>query len=295
MSSGILFFNFGQSCVLRLIVAVRSLRDHYKGPCTVLLANDDPGSDVASQELSDLVDVRYFDLQRLSKRNLKCVIKPSLFKQSPYDRSLMFDGDMLFQADPTKVLQALDAPDAGLLLSRFSTWNTDGRKMQKRVSQFYEWLPPATERRLRGKTPAINLGLVGWDSSYSDVLEEWEWLTMKRAGKHLADEVAANCMLAHSSDVQTVGPEWNESCIFGTMEEAADAKILHFHGNKHCGYRPSSFRWLTYLARAVDSGLIRNFELIKDWPDKSFKAFLSDNPDWVERLLKYGKVDQPCR
>lgn len=317
MSQGAAFFNFGGKCVLRLLVALDSLRNHYEGPVTIFLKNGCKHSKEAEPDLAKYGDIVWDDFESKAKRNVKCAVKPHLFRQSPYDKTIMFDGDMLFRSQIDTLFQVFGIirdPETealhsgpGMLLTRFSTWHTDGGKMQKRVRGFYDWLTPTQQRLLNCraasgeampqemKIPAINLGLVGWDSRYTDMMNDWEWLLDKRAGKHLADEVSANCMIAmYPGQIAVAKSEWNESCVYKT-DDPTKAKILHFHGNKHASpLRPSSRFWLCYLANMLEDGIID--EKYLDWGDASLSDNLKANPNLLQDALEWPeqeKLDAP--
>lgn len=293
---GCLFFNFGGGCVVRLLVALHSLRRLYSGPVTVFLQTDDQWNQQAEPEIRRYADVRWIDFSQKARRNIKCAIKPFLFRHSPYQHSLMFDGDLLFQQSPQPLLDLLiNGRSDGLLLTRFSTWNTDGGKMQKRVRNFYPWLRPHEQALLDAqvpgwpKIPAINLGVCGWSRGQNQVLDTWEWLMEKKSGMHLADEVSANCVCAIHK-VLLAESRWNESCLYRT-DDPSKAAILHFHGSKHCGYRPSSWRWVKYLAEMLEAG--STVDRWFGWDDRSLQGFLRENPRWREAILKHDRIEGP--
>ena len=283
-SQGITFFNFGGGCIVRLLVALESLRKVYDGPVTLQLAKDDPHNQQALNDLKRYADIQWFDLARLAKRNLKSVIKPSLFKLSPYQTTLMLDGDLLIQKDPTELLTA--TADHGFLVTQFSTWKCDGGRMRKRVDRCKDWLWPSDMRYLSGKWPAINIGVMGWDKSAPQVLADWEWMTMKLAGQHIADEVACQCVF-HRHPHVVAADTWNSSCLYAT-QQPKDAAILHYHGNKHTAIdRPSSRLWVKALAELKAGGKIRHLDTYLKWPDKALLGLLKSRPNVLQEALKW--------
>ena len=251
MTRGITFFNFGGSCVARLLVALHSLRKHYQGPVTVFLAEGDRFNIRARDDIAQFAEIQWFDLDALAKRNMKCVIKPALFEMSPYDTTLMMDGDMLFQADPSELFGPLESN--GFLLTKFSTWNTDGPKMSARIEKFQgaftgaEWRKISSKDPVAGKMPAVNIGVMGFSKghpSYAGTLARWKELTLQVAGAHMADEHAAQVLYPLVSRV-LVGAEWNQSCVYPSDKDYSRAKVIHYHGHKESEpTRGSSRRWL---------------------------------------------------
>jgi len=288
MTQGITFFNFGGGCMVRLLVSLHSLRDHYKGPITLQLAKDDQFNIKALPDLEPLADIQWFDLERLARRNLKSVIKPMLFKLSPYDSTLMLDGDLLVQRNPQPLLDGID--QKGFLVTRFSTWNCDGGRMRGRVIRCQEFLDKdyvenCLFSKLR-KVAAINIGVMGWKKGHDKVLADWEKMTMNLAGQHIADEVA--CQVVYPRHQYFLADEtWNSSCIYGA-QPAPQAAILHFHGNKHTRLdRPSSRRWLKYLALLRKSGKVSNMGEYLTWGDKALSGRLKDTPRVLDDALRW--------
>ena len=287
MTKGITFFNFGGGCAVRLLVAAYSLRDHYTGPLTFQLAKRDEFNDRLAPDLERIGGVQWFDLERLTKRNLKSAIKPSLFKISPYESTLMLDGDLLIQGDPTPLLDLIDKHE--FLVTQFSTWNCDGGRMRKRVQRCAEFITRDYMNTLlsrKKKVPAVNIGVMGWKKSAPAVLEDWEKMTMNLAGQHIADEVA--CQVIYTRNRHYVADEtWNSSCLYG-VQEPAEAKILHYHGNKHTRIdRQSSMLWLQYLARLVESGKVERMSEFLKWKDKALRGRLKETPNVLREALRW--------
>lgn len=251
MSSGITFFNFGGSCVARLLVALHSLRKHYSGPIVIFLAKGDRFNEACAEDIRQFAEIQWFDLEAIAKKNMKCVIKPTLFEMSPFDATLMMDGDMLFQGDPSELFAPL--VEKGFLLTKFSTWNTDGDKMRARIEKFKgtfsetEWGIISSQDVSRGKMPAVNIGVMGFSKGhphYLTTLESWKKLTLQVAGQHMADEHAAQ-VLYPLVPCALVGPEWNQSCVYPSDKDYSKAKVIHYHGCKESEpNRASSRLWL---------------------------------------------------
>jgi hypothetical protein len=248
---GITFFNFGGSCMARLLVALHSLRKHYQGEIVVFLASNDRFNERASYDIGTFAKIQWFDLEALAKRNMKCVIKPALFAMSPFDTTLMMDGDLVFQGDPSELFEPTEKE--GFLLTKFSTWNTDGRKMSARIAKFKDtfseadWLKISSGDPTVGKIAAVNIGVMGFSKqhpSYEGTLKRWKDLTMQVAGQHMADEHAAQ-VLYPLVPCALVGPEWNQSCVYPSDKDYTKAKVVHYHGCKESEpTRASSRIWL---------------------------------------------------
>lgn len=274
MSSGAMFFNFGGKCMVRLLVSLRSLRQHYQGPCVTMLAKGDPYNETAAPDIAQYSEIQWFDMERLARRNLKCVLKPQLFRQSPFRNTLMLDGDLLFRSDITPLFQEVEA--GGFLLTKFSTWNADGSKMSRRVSQAREFLTDEQWELASGKTPAVNIGVMGWNRD-CPTMDPWEEMTQKLAGKHIADEIAAQVVYPWNPHV-LVGQEWNYSCVYG-VGELETAKVLHYHGDKHTEIkRKTSRQWIKAFREMLFSGEIRKIHTYLTWGDEPLEGRLRQTP-----------------
>lgn len=282
MTNGITFFNFGGSCVVRLFVALHTLRKFYRGPVTVFLAKGDRFNERITSDLARMdVDFQWFDMEAIAKRNMKCVLKPQLFQMSPYENTLMMDGDMIFQGDPSVLFVAL--AEKGFLVTRFSTWNTDGPKMLARIEKFRLHLTPEEWIRLtdgKEKIPAVNIGVMGWSKRAYPVMGRWETLTMAVAGQHMADEHAAQVTFPFYPST-VVGPEWSEFCVYPANKDYSKAKVIHYHGSKHSDpKRRSSRYWLAALQETIRSRQVTGIAEYLHWGDESVSSNLHRIPDF---------------
>lgn len=290
MSAGLVFFNFGGACAARLFVALHSLRQYYDGPVTVFLAQQDAYCRIVEADVRHFADVCWFDIHTPARRHIKCVLKPTLFELSPYEHTLMVDADVLFQASPEPLFS--DVEKYGLVVTKFSTWHTDGHRMRHRIQRFKphltddEWRIAASEDPKRGKIPAINIGVVGMSkshASFASTRQRWEQLTMAAANTHMADEHALQVLFPLVSSV-AVESMWNESCVF-PARDFDDAKIIHYHGHKESEpTRPSSRRWLRAFERMARSGRVCRLMEYVCWAGESLlnnikRAGVLSNPD----------------
>lgn len=294
MSRGIVFFNFGGGCVVRLLVALHSLREWHSGPVTVMLAEGDEFCEKAACDIQRYADIQWFALDSVVKRNVKSAIKPGLFQQSPYDATLMLDGDLIFCADPGTLLDTL-TEERPFGVTAFSGWHCDGPRMRKRVLRCADWLWPSDRHLILceepgKKHPAINIGVIGWHKAGTGVMADWEWMTNNIAGQHIADEVACQVVF-HRHPTSVWGPRWNASCVYADTLEGGvtGAHILHYHGNKHTAPdREASRLWLCHLARRIDAGDWTHADEYLRWPDKALKAALKTDKNLLSKALEWG-------
>jgi len=230
MTHGCLFFNFGDKCVLRLLTALYTLRKVYSGPVTVMLAKNDTWNELVKDDIKRLgCDYEFFDMEKLCRRNLKSVLKPGLFKNSCFDTTLMFDGDLVFRSSPEDLFNLTKA--SGFLVTHFSHWYADGRTIKKRVNTLKDLLTAEELKKSLEHHPAINIGVMGYNKGNGDACrDEWEKLTLAGAGRFIIDEIAAQCVY-HKYPHHVADCSWNTSCR--NAAELLTADIVHYHGNKH--------------------------------------------------------------
>jgi len=256
MSKGVFFFNFGNKCALRMMVAAYTLRKHYSGNATVCLAEDEYVGEM-TEDLGRLgVDVTYFPLKSPCKRNTGYTIKPEIINKTPYDITLAVDTDVVFltNVDPL-IAQIKDSPT---LLTQFSNWISSGQRLKKRINSLGDVLPKKQIEEALVAGPAINTGVLGITKGESDeFMKDWIETTYKGKCRFIVDEIACQCMFfRHKTKV--LDSVWNCSAVFDDIKKA---KILHLHGRKHATTkRPSGRLWWKCTGELIDSGLLKHLD-----------------------------------
>lgn len=287
MSRGVIFFNFGNKCMARLLVAVHTLRKVYDGPVTMMFAKDDEWnmkvSDVFKNQYN--CDIYWFDLEKTVNRNLKSVLKPTLFELSPYDTTVMFDGDLVF----TKPFDELWswAEDHGFVVTHFMGWLSSGKSMTKRIKNVLGDV--FNEKQMTAALdshPAVNVGVLAHNKEKGrKLLRKWKQVTKQVAGKFIADEIAMQGVYIWY-DHFVADETFNYSCHYGPILE--NAKIIHYHGNKHTGlHRQSSRLWWATVKEIIDEN---NYD-IREWLsyDSDCNRVLRENKN--EEFLENCKVE----
>lgn len=247
MSRGAIFFNLGTKCLARLAVALYSLRRHNPAsalPVTILNAGDDEGiCDRFAADARLAVEVRPIEIPRL-RRHTAYAAKPSLWRHSPFVETVYLDSDTVIAAPLDPIFDALDA-SCGLVFTQFAKWTTHSKQIRGRLDRWEAIAAdnPQTrigrmlERCRQHPQPAVNTGVYAWDREMSGVrqfFEEWEAVT--QAGRHtfIADEIAAQLMLAEWRTT-VLSDRFNFSPIYSV---GGDEKpiIYHQHGGKHCTF-----------------------------------------------------------
>lgn len=255
---GVIFFNHNTKYLLRLLVSLYSLRAHSSLPAVILDTGAPEAEDVLRQIAGDhrlLADVRKIPM-RLLRRNSCYVRKASLWRDSPFEQTLLVDSDTLFLADPQALLDSLESAPGGIVFTAFSDWKTTGRTIAGRIERWREIAPELVKASLEKTYKAINTGVVAWARG-SEFLPEWESLTSAGWRCPFTDELAAQLLL-RAVPHGLAGQEWNSSVLYGLRD--VPPKIVHYHGDKHL--RPEDGgRWV----RAHQEAMAANAGNVAAW------------------------------
>ncbi len=237
--SGICFFSHGTKHLARLVVAIHSLRKHYSGPIC-LLETGEPEAEhaVASITVDDSlgVNLKRFEMPKL-RRNSCYVAKASLWRHSPFNRTLLCDADVLFRKSPEPLFAELDQPSAGgFVVTRFSDWRTCGKIISSRLEKWRGVkcdgidCDKIVEYLQHEHWPAINTGVLAWDREVAcETLELWERLTLAGWRNPWTDELAAQIVIAKRKHF-AASEIYNSSVLYG--RDDLGAVVKHYHGSK---------------------------------------------------------------
>lgn len=273
---GVVYFNMGTKCLVRLCVSLYSLRKVYDGPVAVMSCGSDGG--ICERIAKDLdANLLTIPVKQLRKNSAYCA-KPSLWRHSPFETTLLIDSDTIVARDVRPMLDSIsDSPQ--VLVTHFSDWVTTGKMISGRI---LKWrgvkcdglnVESMIDRSLDRPHAAINTGVVGWSTRSKAFLKDWEQLTNAGAHCPFTDELAAQ-LLVRDHDHLLCDDRYNCSPLFGRNKDLA--VIWHFHGKKHLRDVALPI-WLPVYQEC----LAKNVAGIKDWTpagDPALINYLEQNP-----------------
>lgn len=273
-SRGVIFYNKGTKCIVRLILCINSLRRHYQGPITVFIEGNQP------EHLTDDL-AKQFGVDFIYDENPKSatlVRKIEISQKSPYDATLFIDADMLVLGDISEFLDA--APRYDLVASHFTDWKSDGGTIVRRIKRF-EPLKPDYIQKAINFGPAINTGIYAFPKNSPIWKEWWETATWgEEKGIYIPDEVAVQ-VIAPQYKVHVLPSKYNVSVVYGN--HISDKRVIHFHGRKHCKEFPLCEIWIREFNEALRSNLCHIRDYIgKDMNEKRLAGFLKGKYGWPE-------------
>lgn len=234
MSASVIYFNRGSGCCIRLLTSVFSLRKYYRGEVKLLHEGELDHRIVA---VLARLNVQLVPVATTTDPVL--VRKSCLWRDVTDDQTMYLDADTLVRSSVDDFFRLVD--QFGFVATWFTGWNTRGSGMSRRISAWNQVAPELIEPALAyGK--AINSGIMGWRKGAS-ILPEYESLTRRGevAGRNrlVLDEIALQLALPHHPH-HTADHVWNTSGAFGDVQSA---RIIHYHGRKHCVENPRCDPW----------------------------------------------------
>ncbi|MCK9434648.1 MAG: hypothetical protein M0R32_07450 [Candidatus Cloacimonetes bacterium] len=269
MTEGVIYYNRGFKCVIRMIVSLISLRKHYDGPVTVFLEGE------GLKQLSE-------DIQKKFKANVIYDANPNtttyvraveVCMKAPYDVNLWMDADTLIVGEFSEFFEKGRNHD--LAIAHFAGWDSKGSQISKRIRRYENLVPKDYIDKALAYGPAINCGVYSFPKN-SRILKEW--LDVAKKGEStkmfIPDEVACQVLLPQYN-CAILPLKYNVSVRHDP--KTTDMRIIHYHGRKHCKEYPLCNLWISEFLKAVETDECH----IKSWiekdcgGDRRLKSFLN--------------------
>jgi hypothetical protein len=258
---GVTYMLTGNKHAAVLVVSLMSLRDYYRGPVCVICGNGD-----AQQVVKRIADDERLTCGALEVvcwqapvgggKGLQHANKCNLIHLSPFERTVFLDADTLVVGPVNRLLPREGTEE--VRLTRFASWVTTGHRLQQRIARWKDLLPAEAAMMSATPYPAINTGTFGFSklsTAYFARLKE----LCEQQPIFMCDEIVAQLIFPHFPHV-IMPDEYNYSCLYSETP-ISDAKIIHFHGHKHCRCKLGEALWMPQYERACAGNLAG----IHDW------------------------------
>jgi hypothetical protein len=269
-TKGVIYYNRGTKCTIRLLVSLYSLRKHYDGSVTVICSGDQEQwfLDTLKKFNADVIYIPY----REGVGSL--VLKASLWRHSPYDLTMFMDADTIVLNPIDEYFELIEEHD--FVTGNFANWKTSGGTISRRIKGWEKAVPEYIQPAL-DFGPAVNTGINGWKKG-ATLLEDWERVC-ELGWKHqcttrIVDEIACQLCLPHHK-CHVAPTKWGESVKYGKHDD--ETVIIHYHGSKHAGDRPQNHVWKVHYNELVTQVGV---DAIKDniWGDRALRGYRKQIP-----------------
>lgn len=285
---GIIFFNRGDGCIVRAIVALYSLRQHWNGPITFFLEKPYP------EEFDKVCE--YFNVDIVhneEKHQLKTLVrKTDMFGNPPYDRTLWLDSDTVTVGKLDEMFDLLDNADC--VIPHFCGWHSDGKIITKRVNRFKGIAEERHIEKCFKHYPAVNTGVLSFRKSdaWYKFVQYWVDLADRASQKKvfIPDEVAMQILYPSANEwglkVHIAPTDFNVS-VLHDHNQSKDPRVWHFHGKKHVLDVPTCDIWKNIFNKLMEDDVANIRHFAEKYPDKRLAKYMKG--EVVHS--KFGKKD----
>jgi len=254
---GVIYYNMGTSCTVRLLVSLVSLRKHYTGPVTILSEGEESHALCERIGAAMNVPVQRWEPGVCPGRHLPFLSKTRLHLGTPYEVTVALDSDTLVVGPIDELFE--HAERDSFCVAQLGKWRTDGKIIEARLQKWADILPDDLGAAI-AFGPAINTGVMAFRKD-APIFAEWYAAAVKGRESFIPDEVSCQ-MLLHRFPHRVLDGQWNRSCRHDDPD-LPDTRIIHYHGKKHCrdGLPFHGDKWMA----AYDEILQRNVADIQTW------------------------------
>lgn len=216
----------------RLAVSLCSLRKHWFGDVLIVANRPEDVAKIAGRGRAQIGPISFHEG---ASKNQVYLLKSQLGSHLDWQGSdyVFLDADTTVHESPEFLFDV--AEEKGVVLTRFSSWVTNGKIMSWRLRRWAsvkdDDVVEAVKLGLLNPFPAINTGVFAVRAN-SWWWRRWADVTAKNPG-FICDEIAAQLIsIRWPESVAIVDERWNCSAKFGRSESPA---IRHYHGASHGG------------------------------------------------------------
>jgi len=292
MTRGVIVYNAGVKMIVRLATMAHSLRKHYDGPLSFILQGkkcQKPCKAIARRVGAEIIQAgdvyAKTDKRNGGKKNAVYVNACLCHTATPYDTTVWLDSDTTVHGDFSYLFEAAERHE--FAVAHFADWRTDRGQIRNRLEAWRKIEPELVDDAI-AFGPAINCGVFAF--SDSELMDHWHAVAERGQDTFIPDEVACQLMLPQYPH-EIVSPIFNVSCKYALPTHFEDARIIHFHGRKHC--RMHKGKPVHHSAIWYDA-----FEDVRRWPvvqdyiceDKQLPKYIEEYDEWRSDAKLAGSV-----
>jgi hypothetical protein len=301
MNTGVIYFNSGTKCLIRLLVSIWSLRKHYSGPITIITTGEESNKFCEKFKNNKFnINIKNAIFPNVKDgKNSVFLQKASVNDHTPYDISIFLDSDTIVKGDITELFELANTYE--FVVPQFSNWTTQTRAIIKRTEAWREFYPELVTEALK-LAPAVNCGVFAFIKN-SKFMINWCRNVTPGRNNFIPDETGMQVVL-HKYKHVVADQIYNCSCKYSDPA-SPKTKIIHFHGRKHCRTDKNGKIiyggdiWMKEYEEAMDSNFMDIKEIaphedrqlrsyMKQTPatpiDRSFTIVTAVNPPYLEKL-----------
>jgi hypothetical protein len=275
---GVIYYNVGAACLVRLLVSLATLRRFYSGPVTIL--SEGRTSDRIVPRIADALGaaVRSWDCGVPPGPNRIFLAKTNYHLGTPYETTIALDSDTLVKGPLNELFEA--AEESTFCVAPLGQRQSSGKIMMDRIRRWKPWLPGDLSAALKFG-PAINCGVVAFQKS-APLYQDWLKLALPGRETFVPDEVSCQILLPRYPH-SIVDRRWNRSAKHDDPR-ISDTRIIHYHGKSHCrpGLPHHGALWVAEFERT----LAENIADVRAWMPAEDGVL----GDWMRRRNRVGKV-----
>jgi len=291
MTNGVVYLNAGTGCCARLLVSIRTLRKVYQGRVHVHSFGE-------GWEIVEKIGKKYsldyslgtpFKTPPGKNQILLEKIGVAADMLPVFDNTLFIDADTVIMQPFDELFQEIQ--DHKFVVAQFSNWLVGQRILQRRFKTWDE-----ATKDLKMDQPAINTGVFGYSFKLQSEnwLHKWYELALANRDRFIADEVSLQ-MLLPTVPHKIISPNYNWSCKYARTP-LSEAKIVHFHGRKHCriGLPFHGDLWM----KEYQAALNENDCEIKSWTpgnDRMLRRYTRKTPNLFKPALPVVAPPTPAK
>jgi len=230
---GVIFYNSGWKCLVRVAVAMHSLRKHWDGGCTLVMDGENDESLKIAARICEQNGCELMHTTFKTPTGAKTALlnKTQMDDKTPYKTTVFLDADTVVRQP---FLELFDyAMKVDYVVPQFAGWETKG-KIRKRIKSWKSVWPQYVKEACE-YGPALNCGVYAWQHG-SKFMADWYMHALPgRNISRIPDETVMQ-LLAPQYDFKVASHWFNVSCKYDDPV-SDEARIIHYHGNKHCRFR----------------------------------------------------------